>query len=495
MNRLNDIQSPHTVSDWFHVPGWRQRSLPVSYTDQHELPCQNWLIFKDSAGLGRNFSESLSRMNQNVLTVESGSQFKQLNDQAFAMTVDDSSHYHQLLTRLQQQNFVPDHIVHFWNIAVVHMDELTFESENLLGFQSLLYLMQAIRRHRISHPMQLAVISTHLYKITGYEPFKPAKAPIIGLIRNIPGQFPDISIRTVDIQLPQSIHEPIEELSRQLVAEFIDQREDELVAFRGVQRWTLETIRTRFKRTDLKNGLLKEHGLYIINNGLSTDGLLVASYLVNHLPVRLIILDEIDLQAEDVIEGQPDGQSDSLRQKTAALRTISEQAESFEYRKSEPDQFKKILEGIHSGSSHIDGIIQAGATDLYASGKDMSQITEQDWKDFFRRRVDPVRAVAEMVQVLRPDFVMMLCQNGQSTLSDAADAYLKALAFQYCGYIGVNWTSLVFHDQLSGNFFDFTTPAADQDSAGLLSQILDRVFSSRGFPVLHLCPDPVTGIH
>ncbi|MBW4677055.1 MAG: type I polyketide synthase, partial [Desmonostoc geniculatum HA4340-LM1] len=74
------------IADWFYQPIWKPSVLPV-HLEQGELTNQkSWtLVFMDESGLGEELVKQLSENNQQIITVEIGTQFQQISEKAYTL--------------------------------------------------------------------------------------------------------------------------------------------------------------------------------------------------------------------------------------------------------------------------------------------------------------------------------------------------------------------------------------------------------------------------
>jgi acyl transferase domain-containing protein/acyl carrier protein len=350
------------IADWFYVPVWKQ-SVSPALLEQKKLVAQNscTLIFVDECGLGEALVKQLELEGQDVITVAVGSGLTNLSECAFALNPRQGNDYEALLKELLAQNKLPKTIVHLWSVTpyTSTTSELkSLEESQAKGFYSLLFLAQALGKQNTTDEFQITVISNNLQSVTGLESLCPEKATVLGAVKVIPQEYPNISCRSIDVGLTSpptplmnkrlrplssplvgenerggegSITPPFpcreagalvrrlgglgfsapntiplkgtweeHNLTNQLLAELTAQSPDSVIAYRGLHRWvqTFEPVRLNATPEGTPK-LLKEGGVYLITGGLGGIGLAVAEYLAQTVQAKLILVSRSALPNRD----------------------------------------------------------------------------------------------------------------------------------------------------------------------------------------------------
>src|SRR6185295_11841848 len=212
------------MENWFSVPVWKESILPPGLVSR-PLDAR-WLLFLDRCGLGAGLAERLAREGGSVVTVEAGDRFERLAGEAFRIRPGLREDYDRLLVELHGGGS-PTRIVHFWNVA--RAAEI-FEDA---GFFSLLWLTQALADAAgPAEGLDLTVVATGLYDVTGEEALDPEKAVLLGPVRVLPLEYPRASCRAVDVAWPLSDHG-----RERLFAELAAAPDEPVIALRGSRRW------------------------------------------------------------------------------------------------------------------------------------------------------------------------------------------------------------------------------------------------------------------
>src|SRR5262249_29651224 len=151
-----------------------------------------------------------------------GPGFEHIGERAYAIHPSRREDFNRLLRELRERKALPNHIVHLWNItppgeAHVNVDSVDAALE--ASFYSLLALPQALGDAGLTQGVHLAVISNGLHDVTGEEEIRPVKAALLGPVRVIPLEYPNVTCRSIDVALPASGSRAEERLVDQLLLE------------------------------------------------------------------------------------------------------------------------------------------------------------------------------------------------------------------------------------------------------------------------------------
>ncbi|MEH1791679.1 beta-ketoacyl synthase N-terminal-like domain-containing protein [Nostoc sp.] len=283
------------IADWFYIPSWK-RSLPPQSNSQVKQP-ECWLVFVDEYGLGAQIVKRLELEGHDVITVTIGEQFasknesseKPLGKRAYTIAPQQQDDYNTLLKELRAQDLIPKRIIHLW--SVTHSECADFDIVQTQGFQSLLFLAQALGKQNFTDELQIAVISNNMQAVTGVENLCPEKATLLGLVKVIPQEYSNIKCRSIDVIIPLSESWQEEKFVEQLLTELQANSSDSVIAYRGLERWvqTFESVQLDANVPDTPR--FREKGVYLITGGLEEIGLVVAEHLAKTVQAKLLLLE------------------------------------------------------------------------------------------------------------------------------------------------------------------------------------------------------------
>ncbi len=280
------------IADWFYVPSWKRSPLPVS---SFKLPASiSWLIFLDDCGLGDQLMKQLETEGQEVIAVRIGLEFAKLNNSEYSFNPRRYSDYNALFSELRERNKIPGAIVHLWNVTSADHIKPGLEKLDKIadtGFSSLVFLARTLAKQNIADKLQITVISNNLHEVVGGETVCPEKATLIGPVRVIPQEYPNVSCRSIDIVLPEPGMRQEERLASQLRTELAEKCSAPIIALRGNYRWIqiFEPIRLKAQASETAIRHLRKRGVYLITGGLGGIGSELAEYLVRAMHAKLVL--------------------------------------------------------------------------------------------------------------------------------------------------------------------------------------------------------------
>lgn len=290
------------VADWFYVPTWTAEENPHRFLPQQSTrpkPKQGlaqklcWLVFIDACGLGSQIVKRLEQEGQDVITVMVGEQFSKLSDRGYTINPRQRDDYDALLEELCAVDKTPKIVVHLWNVTANEQTQSrinSFEKSQDLGFYSLLFLAQARGAQNTTDSLQIAVISNNMQQVTGEEVLCPEKATVLGPCKVIPQEYPHITVRSIDVVIPELGTLQQQKLIDQLIEELRTKTSDSVVAYRGDHRWVQTFEAVRLDGAVEGTTRLREEGVYLITGGLGGIGLVLAAYLAQTVRAKLILV-------------------------------------------------------------------------------------------------------------------------------------------------------------------------------------------------------------
>jgi len=286
-----DLARKPDIADWFYRPCWQQSVAniwrPSNISDQS---C--WLVFVDECGLGSQLVKRLEHENQALILVNVSAEFSQLSDRVYTLNPKERDHYDILMSQLSKRKQKPNQIVHLWSVTSLDWGELELgrvESAQELGLYSLLFLTQALEKQNFTDPLQITVLSNQMQAVTGEDMLCPEKASLLGAVKVIPLEYPHLSCRSIDIQLPQTGTLLESKLIEQILAELTTKSSDPFVAYRGFHRWVQIYTPVRLEKATRDVSRIKVGGVYLITGGLGGVGLALAENLAKTADIKLIL--------------------------------------------------------------------------------------------------------------------------------------------------------------------------------------------------------------
>lgn len=272
------------LADYFYLPSWKRSALAAKEPAQTDSG--PWLLFLDSVGFGQLLSDRLRAVGHTVVTVEPADSFRQLAADAYTLRPSEPRDYDLLVDSLRATNRIPAHIVHLWSITEIATDAETIDNASRtldLSFYSLLELAAAMGRGRITARMQLSVVSNNTHDVTGDELLQPVKSALLGAVKVIPLEFPNLICRSIDFA--GSSAEACDFLYGELAAGAADR----VVAWRGRHRWIQIFDAARIEACPEKSRL-RDDGVYLITGASGGMGAALAADLAQNPRRRLVLI-------------------------------------------------------------------------------------------------------------------------------------------------------------------------------------------------------------
>lgn len=426
------------IADWFYVPSWKRSVLPQTVRSQKS---ESWLVFVDESGLGEQILKQLEIEGQNAIAVHIGDKFSSQgknsqNQRFYTINPENRQDYEALFEELFDLNWTPTKILHLWSVT----PEKQKEDVQTKGFYSLLFVVQALvkkshaeaqrAREKIREDLSFVVISNNLQSVTGEEVIIPEKATVLGAVKTIRLEYPNISCRSIDVSFTTGLEEKLVE---QLVRDFSESSE-QIIAYRGKYRWvqTFEPVRLERKKDtpQLRNG-----GIYLITGGLGGIGLVMAEYLARTVKAKLILCGRSELPPRNQWEKWLNSHepSNSVSQKirqVQALEQLGAEVLVISADVSDRTSMQALVEKARDRFGEINGIIHAAGVAI--PGKIESRSLEAV-ESVFNAKINGVWVLEEIFQDKSLDFFVLF--SSLSSLSGgyavdyvAANAFLDAYA-------------------------------------------------------------------
>ena len=367
VNVTNDkIVKAADVADWLYIPSWKRSPIAaeVEKTERAENEKSHALLFVGESHLGERMAERLRQAGWDVVTVEAGDSFAAVNGSAYLLNPHESSDYDALLERLVQTDRSPGLIVHLWHITPDQHLPLEFDrftKSQYFGFYSLLFLAQALGKRAVTGSIRLCVITNDMQDVTGQEKLCPEKISILGPLKTIPQEYPNVQCRSIDISItePGACHE--QRLADRLYNEVTAESSDSVVAFRGSHRWVQDFEVVRNSSPEPR---LRERGVYLIVGGFGQIGFALAEHLARTVKARLVLLSrsrfpEEQEWAEWLTTYGPDEDTSRKIGKLLELKELGSEVLTLNADVADERQMRDVIAGTLDRFGALHGVIHA----------------------------------------------------------------------------------------------------------------------------------------
>ncbi|MEH2215450.1 type I polyketide synthase [Nostoc sp.] len=422
------------IADWFYIPSWKRTMPPQPQPGLGEKSgC--WLVFVDECGLGEKLVKQLLLEEQDVISVRVGEQFQQISEYSkltYIINPQKEDEYNTLLKELRSLGKIPKRIVHLWSVTP---NSYTNSAIEALGWSSLLFLAQAITENNQTDALEISIVSNNLQEVTGSEILCPEKALVLGACKVMPLEYPNITCRSIDVVVPVESNRE-EQLITTLIEELTTYTSDQIIAYRGRNRWVQDFEPVQLHETVSENVRLRKQGVYLITGGLGGVGLELAEYLAQTVQAKLILLGRSAFPDQDKwsewlsTHDRQDRISQKI-QKLQAMKALGAEVMIVSADVTNLDQMSVVLNKSNQRFGEIHGVIHAAA--VYGGGM-MQLTTKETVASALAPKVQGTRVLETLFQESQLDF-FVLCSSlnsfvGESGMADytAGNAFIDSFA-------------------------------------------------------------------
>ncbi|BAY68256.1 beta-ketoacyl synthase N-terminal-like domain-containing protein [Anabaena sp. FACHB-709] len=443
-NTSKTLQKQEQISNWFYLPSWRQKPLLRSAAPLNK---QRYLVFCHAGNVGERLVQHLQETGQEVVTVKPGEGFTQEGDN-YAIAPHNPEDYKTLWLQLQTDDKLPDVIIHSWTLQ----ERTNFQQQQNLGFYSLLWLTQALS----SSSLSIYVLTQQVQNVLGNENLNPDDATILGLVKVIPQEYPNLTCQHIDVsisdinfqQLVREINIP-PVLSDTLPLEKGGLRMS--VAYRGKTRWIQE-----FQPISLPEPTqlpLITGGVYVIAGDLVEGlGLIYAKFLAATVNAKLVFLGRSDLPQPKEWDNwlATHGRQDAVSHCIQQLQGLQAQGCEFLFTTVDLAEISQVEDAIAQALTRfgkINGVIHAGVMGDRASCL-IRNLTIPECEKQFHTKIHGLLALETALKNQPLDFFLL-----QSSLSAVvggigfaayagANCFMDAIAHQRTQNSNTHWISI-----------------------------------------------------
>lgn len=433
---------------WFYAPTWRRADpLPPTSTDH---PDGVMLLLGRDSRLSRSLRQRFLSIGWPVICVSTGTQFRQLDSQSYELRPGERDDFEQLLEVVEAQQGPVGSVCHLWCLDRPEMqNHVEVVEHGYLTLTALAQALDAIKAPVGERRVAVTVFANQVEDISGLEPLCPEKATLHGPCRVIPQEFPGVSCRLIDVVLPADTTGE-GRLEQQIVAEVRTRGADDVVAYRGLCRWTKAFVPVHLDGPGAQR--LRRHGVYLITGGLGGIGLTLARHLARRWQARLVLVGRTALPPKETwsaLAGEGGARhAESVRlQRLLELESLGAEVLVLQADVGDAAQMRCAVETARLRFGPIDGAIHAAGV---AGGGLTSSRTHETAARVLKPKLAGARNLMNALGVESPSFVL-LCSSLTAVVGGfgqldycAANSFLDAYAASesqrgQCHVLSVNW--------------------------------------------------------
>jgi acyl transferase domain-containing protein len=422
-------------AEWFYTLEWRRSLLPrPEPAGDAERPA---LVLLGESALGAQIADALQADGRQVAIALAGDARGRVARNLFVVRPNVEHDYDRLIATLKSEGRLPRDIVHMWNLLQdgppgALLDG--YEEWKDRALTSLLHLARALARADVPDPVTLHVVSNGMQEVAGEGVPAPLKALLLGPCRVLPREYPNLRCRSIDVVLPsQDDGAPLVE---RLVAEIHPEAPDDVVAYRGRERFVEDFARLRLDPADSGALPLRENGVYLITGGLGGLGLALAEHLAKSVRARLMLVGRHGLPSPDGwriwLEGHHEHDPTSRRIRSMqALEELGAKVMVAEADVSDLTTMREVVGLTRSHFGALHGVFHSTGVDDHGLVQFRS---EQAVDAVLGAKVRGALVLDEALAEEEPDFLVLhssiVSVAGMAGRADssAADAFLDAWA-------------------------------------------------------------------
>lgn len=224
-----------------------------------------------------------------VFRVFPGRKYRRLREREYSVHPGRVEDYAALIEALDSDGARIGHIAHLWGLEPQPAGAAPLERAVERSFLSLTWLGKALAAREWPQQIELSAVSTGLHQIAGETHLEPLKATLLGPVRVLPRELPNVPSRSIDVPASRAGTWQRERVVAQLVSELQSPVGERTVAYRGPDRWVQRFEPSRVVAAD-KKPALRQGGVYLISGGLGGIGFELAEHLARTVKARLVLV-------------------------------------------------------------------------------------------------------------------------------------------------------------------------------------------------------------
>ncbi|MBE9178539.1 acyltransferase domain-containing protein [Oculatella sp. LEGE 06141] len=406
-SRIADsLSRKSAVNDWFYQASWKR--LPALNRRSAFIEPSCWLIFADANGLANHVAQQLEQAGQTVITVTPATEFARLNDRHYTLNPDQPEDYETLLQTVRIRHSTPQRVVYSWSLVAPETAGL----EELRDFYGLIYLTQAIANQLGTATLYLDVLTHHLHDVLGTEDSAPDRAAVLGACKVIPQEYPHLTCRNLDLDLPQTELSPDHPVIQSLLAELLVSSPEATIAHRGRHRWE-QTFESMPLPAEPGSSRLRQGGIYLIAGDLINGlGFAIAQLLIETWQAKVALVGQSGLPERHLWEQWLTSHSDDDRvsrriRQIQTLETAGAQLLIFEADVTHADQMQRAIGQIDQHFGTVHGVIYTPAINAAQSARSIQELNVTNSASELRSRMQGLLVIESTLQGKSLDFYLV----------------------------------------------------------------------------------------
>ena len=435
---LNFVEK-RDIEKWFYIRNWKQ----FTYENHSSfLPLMEpILVFVDENKLSNDLIDALKSRYSAIIKITKESFFK--ND---ANEINKS--FFKLFEELKAKNQIPKNIIYAWSLQQYQIDDIkNYYNKGMDdNFYSIINIVQNIGKLYFSEQINIIILTANCFFINKNDCIDPIKSAIIGPLKVIPKEYPNLICKLVDI----NNNSDLKSLINIGFLEKTLSTKEEIFVYRN-----LECYFPSYKNITIPenhwNFTFKDGGTYVITGGTGGIGLEIAKFIASKANAKIILVSRLNMPPHNLwdlwlnIFGTDDKISKVIKAIKIIEKNISYPIEIYSANIANPDEVKEMIYNI-SSKSNINGIIHAAGQ---VTGGVIQLKTFKDLEKVLAPKVLGTIALDYYTKNIELDFLILFSSltaiSGDSGQIDhcGANNFLDAFSFYRNNHLkrtlSINW--------------------------------------------------------
>ena len=418
------------IDGWFYAPTWERAPDAGALGYPAPEQAESWLVFTDRWGGGTAFRRMLEGRGTRIHVARFGRGFRRGQGGSYEIDPSHAGDYLSLFREIKGTIAGRLNIVHLGCLTPdgERGDCASISRNQDFGFFSLLYIAQAIAGSGISAPVRIGIVSNRVHEVTGDEALDPQMATVLGASKVIPHEFPNIACFNVDLPGPRVADDLADEVMARILAEFAEQGQGDVIAYRGRHRW-----RRKYQRVDLPAApaakRLRQRGVYLITGGTGGLGLAFAKYLARTCQARIVLTKKTPFPEKSQWKGllnskEVPGAIVATIQEILEVERLGGEVEVFVAEASDRSQMQRVVDGTLARFGAIHGVFHAAGIVRPRLIRSMTKATVEG---VLAPKVQGTLVLIDLLKDVGLDFLVLF-----SSMSSITGAYA------HCDYAAAN---------------------------------------------------------
>ena len=391
------------ISQWFYVPSWKLTPLSLNTKKPH---AHCIMIFSDDV-MGNGLQAELQSKADRIIRVTPAKKFREISPLQYELNPSSADDYTLLVARLSSHRYLPDTIVHAWNL-IPQYEPGDDEQIKDLVFYSVVELIKAFYISGKLSEKNFILFTKDLHPVLHKTQRGVLQALPAGLLKVISQEYPTVLTTHIDIS---SDDLEDKELLKWLSAEVLSPGRGREISYRQSARWERLYEKVEANR-DIHPLIFKQRGVYVITGGLGAVGYTFAEYLLKNYQATVWLLGRTSLPetGEWPTVLQNERTNGHTRSRIVKMQELSKSGGQVIYRPcdtTDETSLAKTLNEIEAASGNINGIIHAAGKLPESLPKITTELTRHDFENYLEAKVKGLEILKHVTDKREPDFVLV----------------------------------------------------------------------------------------